>query len=137
LKVSDQLRVPAALTPGRGGGCMCPRTGLDEERRKFFPLPGLELRLFSPQPVAIPTALCRLLLFIHCILISMKKMKGLHLYHSEFLIMPCLISKQIIESHYELCQWNLLKKVAVKEGTSENETKTPSDDIIIEVIVYA
>jgi hypothetical protein len=50
-----------------------PRAVLDDvEKRKFFILPGLELRpprLSSPQPVAIPITLSRLLVAVIIIII--------------------------------------------------------------------
>jgi hypothetical protein len=60
---------PGRFTPGEKipgthsiGGRVGPRTGLDDvQRRKILPLPGLELRPLSVQPVAIPTAPSRLL----------------------------------------------------------------------------
>jgi hypothetical protein len=52
MEVSGQLHAPAALPPGERapgtpciGGWVGPRAGLDDmEKRKIFPLPGLELR---------------------------------------------------------------------------------------------
>jgi hypothetical protein len=50
--MSGQFHAPVAFTPGERapgthciGGCVGPRAGLDNvEKRKFFTLPGLELR---------------------------------------------------------------------------------------------
>jgi hypothetical protein len=41
---------------------MSPRTGLDavEKRRISCPLPGMETRQYSPQPVSIPTELSQI-----------------------------------------------------------------------------
>jgi hypothetical protein len=73
LEVNVQLHAPVALLPGKEppvshwiGGWVGSKAGLDDvERRKFFILPRLGTaisRLSSPQPVAIPTTLSRLLI---------------------------------------------------------------------------
>jgi hypothetical protein len=62
--MSGQLHAPAALPPGKQppnthwiGGWVVPRTGLDDvEKRKFFTVPGLELRPLG-RPALILTAL--------------------------------------------------------------------------------
>jgi hypothetical protein len=60
-----------------------PRTGLDDvEKRKFFILPGLgtpTTQSFSPQPVAIPTTLFRLLfvkVYLEIIYLFMFRQSG-------------------------------------------------------------
>jgi hypothetical protein len=70
MEVSGQLHAQVALLPRRKppatnfiSGWVNPRAGLDvAELRKILSLPGKKKRFSSPQPVAIPTEIFRLIM---------------------------------------------------------------------------
>jgi hypothetical protein len=61
MEVSGQLHTPAALPLEKSqwiGGWLSLKVSLDAlEKRKIFPLPGIEPQPFVPYPVAIPPEL--------------------------------------------------------------------------------
>jgi hypothetical protein len=72
MGTSGQLQVPAAFPLGKSplyplyrrlGGSQCP-SGQREFEKNVLPLPEIEPRPSSPQPVAIPTELYQLLLLL-------------------------------------------------------------------------